>query len=79
MNITETRPGAGTLHGYLPQKDATKFAELPIGTKRLLTVMEEGDMLAAGLTREQIADMTPESLKNLADISVELSPNSVAC
>lgn len=60
--------------GYLSPKDVTKqFGDSPFGTDRLLTVFEEGDMLLCGLTRAQIADMTPSELGALADMVADQS------
>ena len=70
MKTPDTRPGKGTLPGYLSPTEAAKFADLPIGLKRPLSVSEEANMLAAGLNREKIADMTPEALRNIADLTV---------
>lgn len=72
MTTPEKRSAPGTLPRYLSPKDAAKFAGLPIGN-RLLSVEEEANMLAAGLSREKIADMTPEALQNLADATVAQS------
>jgi hypothetical protein len=73
MKNPDTRPGTGTLPGYLSPTEAAKFADLPIGLQRPLTLYEEADMLAAGLDRKRIADMTPEALQNLADLIVAQS------
>jgi hypothetical protein len=73
MKNPDARPGTGTLPGYLSPKEAAKFADVPIGLNRPLTLYEEADMLAAGLCREKIADMTPEALRDLADLTVDQS------
>lgn len=72
MKNPDTRPGKGTLPGYLSPTEAAKLAGLPIGS-RLLSVEEESNMLAAGKEREMIADMTPEALRDLADFTVDQS------
>jgi hypothetical protein len=74
MIKVDARPNvAGTLPGYLSLSEAAKFAGRPIGSKRKLSMFEEADMLAAGLDREKIADMTPDALKRLADLAVNQS------
>jgi len=49
-----------------------KPGNIPFGD-RLLSVFEEADMFICGLTREQVAGMTPESLEQLADHVAETS------
>lgn len=73
MKTPDARPGTGTLPGYLSLQEAAKFAGLPIGLKRPLTMYEEADMLAAGLGRKDIAGMKPEALRELADLIVDQS------
>ncbi len=73
MTKPETRSGTGILPGYLSPAEAAKFAGLPIGPGRPLSVFEEADMLACGLPRKKIADMTPEALEELADFTVDQS------
>lgn len=73
MTKPDARPGTGTLPGYLSSEEAAKFAGLPIGLKRPLTMYEEADMLAAGLERKDIAGMKPEALRELADFVVDQS------
>ena len=72
MNIKEVKPAVQNPNQYLSLEAAAKFAGVPIGN-RFLSIIEEGDMLAAGLDRDKIADMTPESLKSLADLTVDQS------
>lgn len=67
MRTTENLPG------YLSHKEAKKLTCLPIGLERLLTIYEEADMLAIGLDRKKIADITPKELRVLADFSVDRS------
>ena len=49
--------------GYLAEEQAKPFAGIPIGVSRLLTKIEEGNMLLCKFTREQIATMTPDELE----------------
>lgn len=73
MTNPDARPATGTLPGYLSPQEAAGFADQPIGLDRLLSMEEEADMLAAGLDRERIANMNPETLKTIADFTVGLS------
>jgi hypothetical protein len=78
MANAETTPGKqnkGTLPGYLPHLTAKELSDLPIGTEGLISVFEEADILALGGDRAALANMTPEDLKELADMEVDQSNN----
>lgn len=62
--MTEKPTGAPQ---FLPVEKAKEFAGQPIGTKRLLTIFEDGDLGLSGLSREEAASMTPAELAELAD------------
>ena len=73
-HMAETDPG------YFSLEEAKAFSGLPIGTERKLTIFEEGDMLiVAGENRGKIADLTPEKLREQADLAADHSKNFVGC
>jgi hypothetical protein len=65
MNVEKQPTGAVPASEMKPEN-------IPFGD-RPLSVFEKADMLICGLTREQIANMTPESLEQLSDHVVETS------
>jgi hypothetical protein len=65
MNVEKLPPGSISKVGINPEN-------IPFGD-RSLSVFEEADMLICGLSREQIANMTPEALEQMADHVVETS------
>jgi hypothetical protein len=65
----------GELFDYLPEAEALSLGGAKFGAERALSKSEEANMLAAGLDRVDIADMTPERLAELAESAVEGSNN----
>lgn len=61
----------GVLPGYASEKSVRN--RRTIGTRRALSVSEEANLLATGLTRREASRMSPQQLKELADATVNQS------
>ncbi len=55
------------LPGYLSEEAARPLRKKPIGFVRLLTVGEEANLLALGLTRDKAGHLTPEELDDMGN------------
>lgn len=58
--------GRGTSPVYLSVAAARRVDHFKIGDRKL-TPFEEGDALLVGLSRDELAKMTPKKLRSLAD------------
>ena len=66
----------GVQPGYLAEGEIGKLKK-GIGLRRKIPVSVEGDLLFTGISRRSARHMTPKSLKELADLQMDLTEELV--